>query len=188
MKVLMVLTNLMIGGAQRQTINLAKGLAERGFEVALFAFEKKEGVELTEEIPPGVSLHYPAFRAVSPIKTPMKIFSLSKFIREFKPELIYARLEHAPAAVAGKLQKIPVVISFVDDPKQRSVSLSKLKRNISVYKRKLGVKLASRTTAISNSLAEECEKIFQNEIKSVRYLQRAGFGTHQNKSREKKKS
>jgi len=164
MRIVMVLPHLQIGGAEKQTIELAKGLNSRGAEIALFAF-RKHG-KLTGEIPSGIEVVFPAFSPVSPLKTPIKVFSLAMFLRKFRPQLIYTQWEHSPVAIAGRMLGIPTVVVYVTDMERRMISLNAKRKRISALMRlRLSAKLATQIVANSHGLAEECRKYLRLESK-----------------------
>ncbi len=165
MKILMVLSHLQIGGAEKQTINLARRLVEKNMRPALFVF-RKHG-HMVKEIPEGVDLFFPGFCAFSPFKTLIKIFFLIKVLRKVKPDVLYTRIEHASVAIAGKIVGIPTVIVIVNHPRKRdSTGIRKKKDNlISFLWLRLSVKLATHMVTNSQGLALECERLLKLKSK-----------------------
>ncbi len=157
MKILMVLHNLETGGAEKQTISLAKGLARNGAEVALFVFERKGNLD--KEIPAEIEVFSSDIQPFRPVKTLIRVFSLMRVIKRFKPRIIYTRMEHAPVTTAGGIAGIPSVIAYVIDPRKHT-AMNLWKKPVSFFRNKLSANLATHTVANSRGLAEECKKFF----------------------------
>lgn len=182
MKILMVLANLEVGGgADRQTVNLARELRKKEKKVELFGFYKGN---IVGNIPSDIDLHLSEFRPFSPIKTLIKITSLARYVKRTKPQLIYTRLEYPSTVIVGKIFGIPTVISYVDHPDNPSYFRPGFKKKIFLFWRRIVNKLASRITANSHGVAEECEKYFKLKSKPTVIYNGINYEAIKNSGRE----
>ncbi len=167
----MVLPHLETGGAEKQTIAIAKGLAEKGLNTAIFVFTKRE--HLMKDIPAEVKVIFSNIHPKPPFKTVLKTFSLIKTLREFNPppNLIYTRLEHAPVAIAGKIAGIPTVTAHVNiQKKPNSLTFKQKKDNFiaRVWVKLISkLDLPSRTVANSEGLAVYQQKYLKLKSKPM---------------------
>ncbi len=158
MRILLILSRLTVGGAQIQTINLAKGLAAKGVEVTIFSFEKSHG-DLIDKIPANVNLIFPKPRPFVP-KILTTVFLLVKTILS-GVDLIYMRKIYLSVLLFGKLLRIPVVVTFVIDPREKENKYAKaFFNNIAVAWQRLRARLPDCKVANSHKLADECQSHF----------------------------
>lgn len=167
MNVLMVLPILSTGGAERQTLNLAKGLEERKINPSIFIFYQ-EGKRI-EEVSPKVKIHFSGISRTipPPFKTIVKAFCLIQFLRKNQTDLIYTRLNHPSIVIASKFLRIPLVAAYVNPPKGSSVRRKTLGHIISILRPELGIKLTTKVVANSYGLAEECKQYFKLKSKPI---------------------
>ncbi|MCY3973390.1 MAG: glycosyltransferase [Candidatus Dadabacteria bacterium] len=106
--------HLRTGGAERQIVNLANGLSERGsIEVCLFALEK--GGTLFEELAPEVKVE----AGIKSSKLASKFLLLPLAAKRLRPDVIYTRTMTMPSLIAGRMWGIPVVIAEINNPEKR---------------------------------------------------------------------
>ena len=87
-KILIVIPSLEIGGAERLLVYLLKYLDRNQFELALCLFKNKG--ELLSDIPPDVKTYFCLKKSRwSFFKL---IFGINKVVKDFQPDLIYARM------------------------------------------------------------------------------------------------
>lgn len=92
MKILLVVTDLDLGGAEAQVVTLACGLAGRGHQVQVASLI--DPVARTEQLEAaGVPWHSLGMRRGS--ADPLGIIRLRHLIREFRPDVVHAHMVHA---------------------------------------------------------------------------------------------
>lgn len=167
MNILMVLPVFAMGGAERQTLNIAKGLAERKVNTSIFIFYK-EGKQI-KEVPPEVKIHFSGIpRTIPhPFKTLVKAFCLIQFLRKNRTDLIYTRLNHPSIVIASKFLRIPLVAAYVNPPKGSSVRSTTCKHILSIFRPELGIKLTTKVVANSYGLAQECKQYFNLRLQPI---------------------
>ncbi len=167
MNVLMILPIFALGGAERQTLNLAKGLTERKINSSIFVFYE-EGNQIGETHPE-VKIHFSGIPHTIPtlFKTLFKTFCLIRFLRKNPTDLIYTRLNHPSIVIASKFLRIPLVAAYVNPPKGSSVRSTTLGHVLSVLRPELSVKLTTKVVANSYGLAEECKRYFNLRAKPI---------------------
>ena len=100
MRILHIITNTDLGGAQRVVIDLCTKAFENGHTVAVASME---GGPMWEQLPDGI-MKFPLAHMVKPIK-PLKelpcLLEIKSTIRSFKPDIIH--LHSSKAALLGRL-------------------------------------------------------------------------------------
>ncbi len=123
MKVCHVITRMIIGGAQENTLLSAKGLAEAGKACTLLTgpTEGPEGKLLeTFGIPEGVTVEVcPSLvRNISPVKDLKAFFQLRKYFKKMKFDIVHTH--SSKAGVLGRLAAfsagIPVIVHTIHGP------------------------------------------------------------------------
>jgi glycosyltransferase involved in cell wall biosynthesis len=97
------LPNLQVGGAERCTVYLANGLAQRGYRVDMVLM-KADGPNLQGVAEPVRIVDLNTHRAMASIR------SLARYLRREKPDVLLPALEHANVAAffARALARVPV--------------------------------------------------------------------------------
>ena len=160
--VLLSVPNLGLGGAQRQTVNIANGLCKKGFRCIIFAFH---GGNLSGEIDSKVKLAspcYPTFvRESRLLSTIYGMFSFARTVTKEKPEILYSRhWTKIPNTLFGKIFRIKTVWTEGD-----SIHFLKRKHPLRFFPHKFCAEHSDFVTAISYGLAEECMKFFNLKSK-----------------------
>ena len=156
MRVIIVAKHLRIGGAERQSVNLANGLCgKKGVEVCVLTMSKTGA--LLEELNSKVRVL--AEEAASPGFV-SRVVSLLRAARRFKPDVIYTRItgSNLATALAGRLCGAKVVIAEMNNPEARMQD-SKHPRWRNILVLQTARTLASRVVANSKRLAEATEQI-----------------------------
>ena len=92
MKILFVVTDLDLGGAEAQVVTLACGFADRGFKVQVASMI--DPVARTEQLDAaGVAWHSLGMRRGS--ANPLGIIRLRQLIRGFRPDVVHSHMVHA---------------------------------------------------------------------------------------------
>ena len=103
MKILHIITNTELGGAQRVCIDLANSAMKEGFKVAVAS---AQGGYLWESLPEGI-LQYPIptlVKPINPIKDIRAYTSIKKIIQKFEPAIIH--LHSSKVGILGRLASI----------------------------------------------------------------------------------
>ncbi|WP_298973392.1 glycosyltransferase [uncultured Psychrobacter sp.] len=90
MKILYVITGLAQGGAERVVCDLADKMYEKGYEVKIVYLT---GEVITQPIHKEIELLSVAL--INAVMLPKAYFTLSKLIKDFKPDIIHAHMVHA---------------------------------------------------------------------------------------------
>ncbi len=163
MKILIVLRNFTVGGAEKQIMNIAKQLVARKFDVTLFSFNKKG--EMIEQIPKNIKMAFLQYDGIWSMMTLIRVYFLIQTIKTVKPDLVYTRLEYAPVTIAGKITGTPTVITFVNDPKNQAKRW--IKRVVQNFWRKVSTKLTNNLVANSHGVAKECQSFLNLKKKPI---------------------
>lgn len=103
MRILHIITNTELGGAQRVCIDLANSAMKEGFKVAVAS---AQGGYLWESLPEGI-LQYPIptlVKPINPIKDIRAYTSIKKIIQKFEPAIIH--LHSSKVGILGRLASI----------------------------------------------------------------------------------
>ncbi len=95
-KILVVIPSLIMGGAERLTVNVLNNLNRNRFELALCLFENK-GI-LLKKVPNDIRIF--DLQKRSKWSFFRLIIRLNKVIREYKPDIVYSRMWYATSVVA----------------------------------------------------------------------------------------
>lgn len=142
MRIVYVLTSIGVGGAERQVISLATGMARRGYTVALLVLRSRLAEECHTDLP---------VTSLEVRKTPLSFLAGMargrRFLTDLRPDLVHSHGFHAN--IAARLLKLPspmlVVVSTVHNVYEGGW------RRILAYR--LTDALSSRTTAVSEAVA-----------------------------------
>ena len=96
MKILVVIPNLVMGGAERLTVYLLKYMDRKNFQLALCLFENKG--ELLKEVPRDVQVFSLGKKNRWSFLNLIKQFN--KIINAYKPDIVYTRMWYATTVVA----------------------------------------------------------------------------------------
>ncbi|MBL8814591.1 MAG: glycosyltransferase [Planctomyces sp.] len=110
LKILMAITELDAGGAERAFVRVAKGLSERGYQIEVVSL-RDAGVLADELRQSSIPVHALKCSRMSP----MSILRLIPHLRRFQPDLVLSFLHEANLAtrLAAAICRIPVVISGI---------------------------------------------------------------------------
>ena len=114
MRIVYVLTSLGVGGAERQTLAIAKRMAQRGHSVALMVLRSP----MAEEWPTGLDPELPVIRLGmrrSPAGVLAGLARGRRFLCDFRPDLVHSHSFHANliARLVKLLVPAPAVLSTV---------------------------------------------------------------------------
>ena len=162
-KVLFVVKNLSVGGAQIRIARLANGLSKRGFQVQIASLGRENNIreELSDEIAFSCSKYFDALRSVpflSPILSSFySVYEISRQIRYVNPDVICAMHWAAkiPSSFAGKiLRKKTVLVEVNKSEYELKLKGVKNKRHPKFFARKIAYDLATTVVANSKGLAD----------------------------------
>ena len=162
-KILFVTKNMEFGGAQKKMVDLANGLCEKGFEIAILVFDRKDkkGVRI-KDLTPGIQIVAPQpYRNHPVISLRRGIYETVKAVRQWKPDIIYSNLWNTnPFAVAaGRLFGAKIVLE-VSNSEAHQLEGKKHKAFTKFY-RKSVFGLADAIIAVSEGVEREVRHIYK---------------------------
>lgn len=112
-KVLLVLSSLLPGGAERVTLGIADYLKNAGWEPHLFVARKMESARGLYEVPDGIPVHSLAFGSGNRILRPvLNCALLRKLVSDFSPYWVVSLgAQYKTLALAGCFEKTNVLLS-----------------------------------------------------------------------------
>ena len=172
-RILFITKNLHLGGgAEKQIVDIANGLCEKGFEIAILVFEMRgeKSIRIKDldnkiEIIPASGSYIRPFLVRG-------IYATAKAICKWKPDALCSTVWNTKpvAAFVGRILGIKTVLVEVCSPKNELLhNPSRLwpKSFTFFYRRKI-YGLADVVVAVSEGAARETKKFFQlNEVKAV---------------------
>jgi len=155
MRIAYLLTSLGIGGAERQTLAIAAGMAARGHTVAILVLRPP----LPEEWPTTLPVHHLNL-LTNPISLFAAFFRARRFLRKFHPDLIHSHSFHANmlarlVKTAAPAQLVSTIHNVYEGGRLRMLAY------------RLTDFLSTRTTAVSSAAAQRfvlLKAVPQNKI------------------------
>ena len=167
-RILFITRDLVLGGGQKQTVDLANGLHKRGFKIAILVFDKENvGNKRIKDIHPEISLLSPE-RNYSKVPLLEGTYETIKAVRQWKPDILYSRLwtTKPVAATAGKILGTKIVLGIADS----EIHQTKRKKHKTLTKlyRKNVYRLADIVVAVSEGLAREARETYRlTHVKAI---------------------
>lgn len=168
-KILFVVKNLSVGGAQIRTVHLANGLSEAGFQVRIASLGKTNHIceELSDDVVFSCSKYFDALRSV-PLLSPVlsSLYGIYEIVRRVlsgNPDVICAMHWAAkiPASFAGMiLGKKTVLVEINNSEYELELKGVKNKWHPKFFARKITYSLASAVVANSRGLADSTASYF----------------------------
>ena len=168
-KILFVVKNLSVGGAQIRIVRLANGLSKRGFQVRIASLGKTNHIseELSDDVAFSCSKYFDILRSV-PFLSPLLSFfyGLCEIVRQIRfcnPDVICAMHWSAkmPTSLAGKLLgKKTVLVEVSNSRRELERKRVKNKWHPRFLARKIAYGLASAVVANSRGLADSTASYF----------------------------
>lgn len=146
MRILYVLTSLGIGGAERQTLALARRMADRGHQVRFMALRR-----LPEEWPAPIAsaplLIDHLDQRKSPLSAARGLLQARRCVRAFRPDVVHSHGFHANifARLLRTIAPVPILISTVHNVYEGG--------RIRMLAYRLTDRLSTRTTLVSEPAA-----------------------------------
>lgn len=168
-RILFVTKNLHLGGgAEKQIVEIANGLHEKGFAVSVLVFETKSEKNIrTKDLNPEIEI----IHAGSPYLWPFMLRAVREIFRTnsmWKPDALYSRIWNTKpaAAIAGKLLGIKVVLGEAVSPGNSLVDDLPLRwriwpKSFALFYRKKIYDLADAVVAVSEGAARETGEFFR---------------------------
>ena len=177
-RILFVTKNLHLGGgAEKQIVEIANGLHEKGFSVAVLVFEtKSEKIVRTKDLNPEIEIIHAGSHYLWPfmLRALREIFRMNS---AWKPDALYSRIwtTKPAAAIAGRLLRIKVVLGEANSPQNSLPDDLPLRwriwpRYFAFFYRKTILGLANLVVGVSEGVAQETEEFFQlkeNKVKAI---------------------
>ena len=168
-KVLFVVKNLSVGGAQIRIVRLANGLSEKGFQVRIASLGKEIGIheEISDEVVFSYSKYFDALRSV-PLLSPFfsslySVYEISRQILSANPDVICAMHWAAkiPTSFAGKIFRRKTVLVEVNRSEyELELKGVKGRRHPKFLARKIAYDFATTVVANSKGLADVTASYF----------------------------
>ncbi|QCC50370.1 glycosyltransferase [Halapricum salinum] len=146
------LPELTPGGAQRVTVDLANGLAERGHDVALLV--SYPGGQLRPEVDDSVAVVELATPAIPGLGIVASIPSLARYLRRERPRILFSAMTYANvvATLAARLSASGTPVAIVE---HTTVGMEMGgKRDVTNHLARWIYPLADRVIAVSEGVAE----------------------------------
>ena len=168
-KILFVVKNLSVGGAQIRIVRLANGLSERGFQVRIASLGKENNIreEISDDVAFTYSKYFDALRSVpflSPLLSSLySVYEIFRQIRRFNPDVICVMHWAAkiPSSFAGKILRRKTVLVEVNRSEyELKLKGVKGKRHPKFLARKIAYGFASAVVANSKGLADVTSSYF----------------------------
>lgn len=155
-RISLFLPSLRGGGAERVMLNLARGFAERGYEVDL-VLAKAEGPYLSQ-VPDNIR--------VIDLKSPRVLYSLPgliRYLRQERPHALLSALDHANivALWAKKLSRVPirVVVSVHSTLSRASTNATSIRARLIPSWARIFYPWADAVVAVSKGVADDLIKL-----------------------------
>ena len=162
-RILFVTKNMEFGGAQKKIVDLANGLYEKGFEIAILVFDRRDEKrvrikDLTPEIQVIAPPPYPNHPVISLCRG---IYETVKAVREWKPEIVYSNLWNTNpfVVVAGRFFGVRIILE-VSNSERHELEGKKHKAFVKFY-RKSVFRLAHAVIAVSEGVEREVRHIYK---------------------------
>ena len=160
------------GGAEKQVVDIANGLLERGFEVGVLVFETKGAKSVrAKDLDPGVEIIPAGWQHFRPFSIRC-LFETLKAASRWKPDVLCSTVWNTKpaAAVAGRLLGTKVVLVEVCSPMNELLHNPPkflLKSFVFSFRRKI-YRLADAVVGVSKGVARETKEFFRlEEVRTV---------------------
>ena len=168
-KILLVSPDLEPGGAQRQFINIANGLHQRGHKAIVFLFRNRGKLRssLDKDIKALSPCCPPVVRNLPLLQGAYGMISLLMTVRTERPDILYSRhWPKIPVALIGRTLKIKTVSGEGNNLKQTFLSRRKAPL---LYLRRICAQLSDEVVANSQSLGREVKEVFRldSEVRTI---------------------
>ena len=149
MKILLVITGLGVGGAERLVTNLADHFAAAGHEVVLAYFHDKPELR---PVNPGVRLVNLHMRR-SPLGVMAALRRFRRIVREFRPDVVNSHLVHANilTRLLRLVAPMPLLVSSAHNTNEQG------------HGRMLAYRLTDRLADISTNVSNEAVEAFEHQ-------------------------
>ena len=168
-KILFVVKNLSVGGAQIRIVRLANGLSKRGFQIQIASLGKENDIreEISDDVVFSCSKYFDVLRSVpflSPILSSLySVHEISRQVRSANPDVICAMHWAAkiPLSFVGKiLRKKTVLVEVNRSEYELKLKGVEGKRHPKFFARKIAYGFASVVVANSKGLADVTASYF----------------------------
>ncbi len=146
MKVLLVITGLGMGGAERVVVDLADGLVSRGHKVKIAYMT---GPELV--LPKSEEIEIVSLKMKSSKQIPTAYLKLRKLIKKFQPDIIHSHMFHAN--MLTRLIKLSISTSNLINTSHNTIEDGNIKARMLAFK--ISDSLADISTNVSNEAVTE---------------------------------
>ena len=167
-RILFVSEEMGMGGSQNQIVELANGLCETGFKVAVLVFDTKgkNGAKI-KDFNAEVEIFSPNGRRPN-LFLPGKHLEIVKVVRRWKPDILCSLTWDVKCmtAIVGRFFGAKVILGAIQSP-VLSISHKKFRTLIALY-RKSVYRLADAVIAVSSGVAREISNVYKlKNVKTV---------------------
>ena len=161
MKVCHVITRLIVGGAQENTLLTIRGHLEKGYEVELAAgFSPGREGKLLENARYGdfPVVEFPDLvREISPWHDLKAFFALKKYFRENKFDVVHTHSSKAGiiGRLAAKAAKVPVIVHTVHGQAFHPYQ-SRFKNRLYIFLERFAAKYCHKIYAVAQAMIDQC--------------------------------
>lgn len=162
-RILFVTSNLVLGGAEKQVVELANGLSRRGFKIAILVFGTRgsKGARI-KDLDTEILLMVPESQSdCVRISLRKGVYETVKAVVRWKPDVLYSRLWNTNifAVLAGRLFGIKVVLGVANSV-VRKAGWSKRGTVGRLFRKKI-YGFADAVVAVSEGLAREVRDVYE---------------------------
>jgi glycosyltransferase involved in cell wall biosynthesis len=154
-KIAIFIHSMTVGGAERMTLNLAKGLIQQGMQVDLLLTDRSGG--LLSEVPPQVTI-----TDLKGKKVLFSLFPLVRYLRAQRPDLLFSIQTNTSliAVWAVRLARIqmPLVISIHTMLSIRLAAMPSIRNKLSLKLASLFFDSADAAVCVSQGVADDLIK------------------------------
>ena len=162
-RILFVTKNMEFGGAQKKIVDLANGLYEKGFEIAILVFDRRdEKCVRIKDLTPGIQVIAPPPYLNHPVISVRRgIYETVKAVRQWKPEIVYSNLWNTNpfVVVAGRFFGARIVLE-VSNSERNELEGKKHKALVKFYRKNV-FRLADAIIAVSEGVEREVRHIYK---------------------------
>jgi len=171
-KVIHIITRMIIGGAQENTLYTVEGLHERdNFEVTLLTGPAlgPEGDLLARGEKKGLDVRILKHmrRAINPVRDSIVLFQMIKLFKKERPDIVHTHSSKAGilGRIAAKIAKVPVIVHTIHGLPFHPYQ-NKFLNGVYVFLEKVCARMSDSILVVANAMRDKClnEKIGKKSL------------------------